>query len=344
MLLSGEMIHEVELDTPAGVRLYLTVEHIRMEKECVSCAVKKDAGDDPDVTHGMYIGVTVNRQKEPGIRIVGGEGVGVVTRPGLAVEVGEPAINPVPRRMIQEAVLREMKRFHYQGGLCITVFAQGGREVAAGTFNPRLGIQGGISILGTSGLVEPMSEKALVDTIRLEIDQHLSEGAEILMLCPGNYGRDAAKARFGIDIDTSVKCSNYIGDALDYAVYRGAKRILLFGHAGKLSKLAAGVMNTHSRIADGRAQVFAAHAALAGATPEQVRYLLYEAATTDVMDRYLSELGLSEAVWNSIMERVMFYLQQRSGQARVEAVLFTGQGETMHMSGNAEAWLQELRG
>ena len=137
---------------------------------------------------------------------------------------------------------------------------------------------GGISILGTTGIVEPMSEDALIKTIQAEIDAIVAGGEENLLLCPGNYGRDLAEEQLGLDFEKGVKCSNYIGETLDYAVYKKVKNILLVGHAGKLSKLAAGIMNTHSKVADCRCEIFAAHAALLGADRELVAAIM-EAAT-----------------------------------------------------------------
>lgn len=321
-LLSGRIHDTVEIDTPKGIRLRLEVTDFAIERESVTCAVQKDAGDDPDVTNGMKIFVKVEKT-EAGFFLDGGEGVGRVSKPGLACKVGEAAINPVPRKMVENSLREIAAQYNYSGGFKVIVSAPGGEEIAKSTFNPRLGIAGGISILGTSGIVEPMSEAAIVDTIRVEIDSKFAAGTKSLLITPGNYGRDFAYSAFGIDLETGVKCSNYIGETLDYAVYKKIDRLLLIGHAGKLTKLSAGVMNTHSRVADCRREIFAAHAAMAGAGGAEVKQLM-ECTTTDEMQRLLVEWDISHIVWQSILANMMEHINHRTGgRCKVEVVVFT---------------------
>ena len=192
------------------------------------------------------------------IELMAGEGVGVVTKPGLNCPVGKPAINPVPRSMIFHQAERACRESGFQGCIKLSVSVPGGKEQAEKTFNPRLGILGGISILGTSGMVEPMSERALLETIGLELRQKRLAGCERLILTPGNYGTAFLRDHLGIELDQAVKCSNFIGDTLDLAVQEKLCQVLLVGHGGKLIKLAAGVMNTHSSAADGRMEVLGA--------------------------------------------------------------------------------------
>ena len=341
MLLTGEIQENVLLETPKGIILNIEVEDITINEDSVSCKVIKDGGDDPDVTHGMKISSMVRRIPE-GIIIEGGVGVGRVTKEGLACGIGEAAINPIPRKMIKETLLEVAKKYDYTGGFKVIISAEGGEEVAKKTFNPRLGIVGGISILGTSGIVEPMSERALIDTIHVEIDSRTANGEEILLICPGNYGRDFALKEFGVDLETGIKCSNYIGEALDYSVYKGVKKLMIIGHAGKICKVAAGIMNTHSRMADGRREIFAAHGAMAGATRDEVLRIM-EATTTDEIDSILEEINLLEAVWKTIMDKIVENLKYRLGdRCHIEVLTFTNGGRYIHMTKGARNLIKEL--
>ena len=221
----------------------------------VSCAVQKDGGDDPDVTTGALIYAAVSfqdginaedqsehvREKEPVITIDGGSGVGRVTRPGLDQPVGNAAINHVPREMIEKEVCEVCMALDFHGALAVEISVPGGGELAKSTFNPRLGIVGGISILGTSGIVEPMSAQALLDTIRVELRQHRALGEQLVAVSPGNYGLDFMKRTYDYDLDRSVKCSNFIGQTIDMAVEYGFTHMLMTGHIGKLIKVSGGI-------------------------------------------------------------------------------------------------------
>ncbi len=204
-------------------------------------------------------------------------------------------------------------------------------------------MQGGISILGTSGIVEPMSEQALMDTTHLELDSVFTTGQRIAFLCPGNYGADFARDHLGLDLERAVKCSNFIGDALDYAVFKGFPDILLVGHAGKLVKLAAGVMNTHSSVADGRQEVFTAHAALCGAPVDTLEALM-DSVTVDVCIDLLDAVGLREAVLARIGKAIETRLVARlRGRARIEYLMFTNQYGVLAQSAGAAAFCQRLQ-
>ncbi len=262
LLLSGEKPDSLRLVTPKGIPVEVKPDQCELQGETAFCSVRKDGGDDPDSTNGLLITACV-RKSESGIQIEGGEGVGRVTRPGLDQPVGEAAINSGPRSMIRAAAAAVCEKYGYPGGLRITISVPQGTEAAKKTFNPQLGIEGGISILGTSGIVEPMSEQALLDTIALEIRQKGCRQKERLILIPGNYGMDYLQKSAGLPgAVPQVKCSNYIGSAIDIAAAEGFREILLVGHVGKLVKLAGGIMNTHSKTADGRRELFCAHAAL----------------------------------------------------------------------------------
>lgn len=312
MLLEGAIVNQVSLLTPKGVTLHLTIEDISMEKDSIRCAVRKDSGDDPDVTNGILVYAVVRRVQGNQITLDGGIGVGRVTLPGLWQKIGEAAINKVPRQMILQEVASVCEQKGYDGGLEVIIEIPEGIEIARRTFNPRLGIEGGISVLGTTGIVEPMSESALIDSIALEIKVKKANGQEILILTPGNYGADFLKETLHIDINKAVKCSNYVGEALDTAVEVGYKKILMVGHVGKFVKLAAGIMNTHSRQADARMEIFLANAALEGANLETLQ-AIEKAITTDEMISILKQAGYLEGVLERITNRIQFYVQHRVG-------------------------------
>ena len=320
MLLHGQILPEVELMTPKGIGLHLEVLDPKLSKGEVSCAIRKDAGDDPDVTDGLLIYATVSKTEKPGITLDGGEGVGRVTRVGLEQAVGDAAINKVPRQMIREGVEEICRGAGYTGGLSVIISIPGGEELARKTFNPRLGIVGGISVLGTSGIVEPMSEEALIQTIRVDIKMQLSGGRSYLVLVPGNYGLDFLEDYEPEVLKRSVKYSNFLGEAIDAAVEFGAKGILLVGHIGKLVKLAGGIMNTHSRNADARMDILTAHAAVLGADQETAIQLM-DCITTDEALDILKEKGLLEPVMRRLMERMEFYVDHRSGKSLERGIL-----------------------
>ena len=320
MLLHGQILPEVELMTPKGIGLHLEVLDPKLSKGEVSCAIRKDAGDDPDVTDGLLIYATVSKTEKPGVTLDGGEGVGRVTRVGLEQAVGDAAINKVPRQMIREGVEEICREAGYTGGLSVIISIPGGAELARKTFNPRLGIVGGISVLGTSGIVEPMSEEALIQTIRVDIKMQLAGGRKYLVLVPGNYGLDFLEDYEPEVLKRSVKYSNFLGEAIDAAVEFGAKGILLVGHIGKLVKLAAGIMNTHSRNADARMDILTAHAAVLGADQETAVRLM-DCITTDEALDILKEKGLLEPVMKRLMERMEFYVDHRSGKSLERGIL-----------------------
>ena len=344
MLFSGETVPQISLMTPAGILLYLDVEQIQKGTGWVSCAVRKDSGDDTDVTNGILVYAKVEFIRQSGemleISLTGGRGVGRVTCKGLKQNIGEPAINPVPRQMILDAVEAQAKEAGVSGRVQVEISIPEGEALAAKTFNPRLGIEGGISVLGTSGIVEPMSEKALTETIYLEMKVLKENGRDWCYLVPGNYGSTFLRETLGYDGKLAVKCSNYIGETIDDAVELGMKGILLIGHVGKLIKLAAGVMNTHSRMADCRMEVLAAHSAMAGADSETVRRLMQCVTTTEALD-ILEEEQLLETVMETVMEKIGYYVRQRSGDnLKTEVIVFSDERGILGETKGAR-WLNE---
>jgi cobalt-precorrin-5B (C1)-methyltransferase len=342
MLLSGDLCAEIAIATPKGIPVTMQVLEVRRDMNQVTCAVKKDSGDDPDVTNGILIFATVARANHNNIQVDGGQGVGRITKPGLACSVGEPAINPVPRSMIMSEVAKVCAEYSYEGGLEIIISVPEGEAIARKTFNPRLGIVGGISILGTMGIVEPMSEKALIDTIRLEMNQQKEKGCRDLLVCPGNYGETFARSVLGIE-SPLVHCSNYIGEMLDFTVELGFDGLLLIGHAGKLVKLAAGIMNTHSRYADCRMEVIAVHAALHGAGKETVKEIMASLTAPQavtVLDRH----GLRSQVFESIMLKIDEYVNYRlQNKVKAGVILYSNEQGILGKTPQADEIVNKIK-
>lgn len=311
IFLGKEKMETVELMTPKGILLSLQLEEIKQEESAVICGVRKDGGDDPDTTNGLLIFARVEKCQKPGIQLDGGVGVGRVTRPGLSQEIGEAAINPVPKAMILKVAEEVCQEYDYEGGLKVTIFVPDGEEAAKKTFNPRLGILGGISILGTSGIVEPMSEAALIESIRVEMRQRHAQGEEYILATPGNYGADYLREHMTLPYEKNIKCSNYVGETIDMAVDMGVKGILFVAHIGKFVKLASGIMNTHSHSADARMETIASNAIRAGAPLACAKKIL-EGTTTDEALDILSEYGFLEKTMEEILSRIQYYLNHRS--------------------------------
>lgn len=340
LLLSGIAPETVAIRTPKGIDLDLPVlEPVRTDG-FASCAIRKDSGDDPDVTNGILVYARVAYSETPGISIDGGEGVGRVTKPGLKQAIGEAAINPVPLKMIRLAVETIAEEFDCAKGLSVVISAPEGAALAEKTFNPRLGIKGGISILGTSGVVEPMSEDALVDSIALEIRQRKALGDARLILTPGNYGADFLKTVYAVKDERVVKCSNYIGDALEAAIDAGFYEVLLVGHIGKFVKLSGGIFNTHSRLGDHRAELIAAAAKAAGAD-EATERSMFDCVTTDEMLRILEENGLLGRTMDVLKTRIDTALAARFPSLDFGVIVFTTGNRMLFRSELAERWMEE---
>ena len=323
MLLSGKEIQEVKIHTPKGIVLNLELLDIRRSAEKVSCAVRKDGGDDPDVTDKALIYAEVTFGTEEGIVIDGGFGVGRVTKPGLDQPVGNAAINHVPRQMIRENVEEIQKKLDDFRALQVIISVPEGEELAKHTFNPRLGITGGISILGTSGIVVPMSEEALISTIRVEMEMRKAQGDRVLLVTPGNYGQDFLKTYPWVRADHSVKCSNYVGKTLEFAAELGFDAILFVAHLGKFVKVSGGIMNTHSHSADARMEVLASNAIRAGAPLECAKEILNASTTDEALD-ILNRYQMTQGTMKEVLDRIQFYLNHRSyEQILLGAVVFS---------------------
>lgn len=331
-LLSGSFSDEASVITSKGIIVTVPLFHSGFgtyygtEDDLSAWAsVEKDAGDDSDVTHGAEIVAQVSLEDADSLQIIidGGEGVGRVTKPGLDQPVGNAAINSGPRASIEKSIREVCEAYEYNGKVKVIVLVPAGRELATKTFNPSLGIEGGISILGTSGIVEPMSEKALVETIAVTLRQARLKGTRVI-LTPGSIGESFIEksefSEYGIPV---VKVSNFIGDALDIAKLEGFEEILLVGNIGKLCKLAAGIMNTHSKYADGRNEVFVSMAAVNGASRETCEKLM-DAVSTDAFIEILDQEGIREQVMCDIFARIQMHLDKRLKDAcRIGAASFS---------------------
>lgn len=349
MLLSGRQKNTITIETPKGIPYTADVLEITRGEKAVQCAVRKDGGDDPDITSGALIYAEVSltdhtrmQATDTRIHIDGGIGVGRVTKQGLDQPVGNAAINHVPREMIAKEVLEVCDLMDYKGNLQVIISVPEGEAIAKQTFNPRLGIVGGISILGTSGIVEPMSNQALLDTIRVELNQRRAEGFDYIAVAPGNYGLDFMKKTYGYDLDKSVKCSNFIGVTIDMAVECGFTRMLLTGHIGKLIKVAGGIMNTHSKEADCRMELLSAFAIHEGAGADVAAKILDCVATEEAV-RLLREAGKQQEVMDYAMERIMFYLNKRAGgRMQIDCIMYDNTFGELAKSKEADRWFTLL--
>ena len=329
----GRCPQQVEITLPAGQRYVPEIRPLSPGR----CAVTKDAGDDPDVTDGCEVWAEAEILEEDGpVTFLAGEGVGTVTLPGLALAPGEAAVNPVPRRMIEKAVRSVIGARAAR----VTVGITGGRELAGRTFNPRLGIEGGLSILGTTGIVRPMSEEALKESIRLELSVKRAQGAEILALVFGSQG-EAAMRRIAPGL-SCVQMSNYVGFALEAAADLGFCRILLCGQPGKLVKVAGGSMQTHSAVSGGRRETLCAHLALMGAPQALLRQAM-DSVTLEGMIAPVAAAGFS-GVWDGLCEAAAGFAASRvRGAAETGALMTDAAGRVIGASRCALLWINGER-
>lgn len=338
-MVKGEKVNEVIITTPKGIKLTITIEECSYIGKEVSCSVIKDAGDDPDVTHKAIIKTTVTLTDDGIIKIIGGEGVGIVTKPGLQVEVGDYAINPGPRALILKSVQEVLP---LGKGALVKISVPDGRRLAQKTLNHVLGIVDGISILGTTGIVEPMSEEAFKNALVPQIEVALATGYRTLIFTPGKIGENIAKS-YSLKSEQIILTSNFIGFMLNEAVRHGVKEVVLFGHIGKLIKLAGGIFYTHSKVADARMDIMAAQAAALGASQESVQKIL-ESVTTEATFPIIQAENIEhiyEILAKRAAQRAMEYTK---GSLRVGVVLVSMQGKILGVNeiareiGRKESW------
>ena len=349
MLLTGSVKDEIEIITPGGAVFRTEVIDIFREGHRVRCAVVKDGGDDPDVTTGLHVTAEVRAEERADgdleIQIEGGPGVGRVTLPGLDQPVGNAAINRVPRQMIEKELSEVAELLDFRGRIRVILSVPGGEAAAERTFNPRLGIEGGISILGTTGIVEPMSTRAILDTIRVELNQRKALGDRIAAVSPGNYGLNFMKETYGYDLNRSVKCSNYVGDTVDMVREMDFRGMLLTGHIGKLIKVSGGIMNTHSKEGDARMELLAAGVIRAGGSMDTLRGILNCRVTEEALGIIQTESpALLRTSMESVMDRILYYLRKRAGEELpVECILYSNEFGLLAASPGAMDMLEELR-
>ncbi|MCT4593025.1 MAG: cobalt-precorrin-5B (C(1))-methyltransferase CbiD [Anaeromicrobium sp.] len=298
MIKTGEIIDHVTIDTPKGWTLTLKVLDPSIHNGEATCAIKKDGGDDPDKTNNMLIYGNVKLNHRDEINITGGVGVGLVTKDGLQISKGEHAINPVPRKMIRKEV-REV--IGEKTGAYVKIYAPEGVEIGKKTFNPRLGIMGGISILGTSGIVEPMSEEAFRESLNIELKVAVKDNKDYIVLVPGNYGEDLALNHYKIPKEKIVKTSNFIGYMLEKCVEQEVKKVLLIGHIGKMVKLAGGIFYTHSKMADSRVEILASNLAYLGAPTNMIKEIFHCVTTEAALD--IIEKSPYKEVYDLLIEK-----------------------------------------
>lgn len=339
-------IEYVNIMTPKGIPYYAEIVNVVRDEsgKKVTCSVIKDGGDDPDVTTGAYIEVSVRIKDTPGIVIDGGKGVGRVAKPGLDRAIGEAAINSVPRKMIEENLNEVLKDRNAENtGLEVIVSVPCGEKIAEKTFNPKLGIVGGISILGTTGIVEPMSEKAIVDTIRTEIRVRKAEGRQVLLAAPGNYGITFLSEKCGIDKDIAVMTSNFVHDAVMIAKEEGFSEMIFAGHIGKLVKVAGGIKNTHSKYGDHRMEILTdiVSSFVRDKEFDELKEKLSECVMTDEAVRIITEAGLADKVFPKMAELIKENMEKwAEGTLKVEVIVFSNEYTELVSTVNAHEYLE----
>lgn len=339
MLLLGKTIDYIQIDTPKGITLSLEVLEAKVEADYAECAIRKDGGDDIDATHGMLIFARVRWQEEPGIKLLGGKGIGVITEKGLSLEVGEAAINPTPRKMIKHEVSKVVGK----KGIEITIFAPKGEEIAKKTFNPRLGIVGGISIIGTTGIVEPMSDEGWKRSMSIELEMKKAQGFNQILLVPGNQGERFASEILQIEEKYVTRMSNFVGYMLMECNRLGYKKIVLAGPLGKFIKLAAGIFHTHSRVADARSEILISYLALMGA-PLEILKQVEACVTTEAALDIIKKAQLTK-VYDVIAKKCKEKAEQhiREEGVQVEVILFSMAGEELARTEEASKLLEGMK-
>lgn len=348
MLFTNKKIENINIDTPKGIPLTLKVKNIELKDKYVVCSIEKDGGDDIDATHTMDIFAKAELipKEDEEIIVTSGVGIGIVTKKGLSVEVGKPAINPVPMRMIRSEIAKVLgeynKLLNNDKSLKITIFAPQGEEIAKKTFNPRLGIIGGISILGTTGIVEPMSEDGWKKSLSIELEMKKAQGMDKIILVPGNHGEEFIREHLKIDMSNCVRMSNFVGYMLNEAKRLGFKKILMAGHIGKFIKISAGIFNTHSKVCDARNEIMIANLALMGADLDFIKEI-NECVTAEGAVEIIDKSKYTEIyniLCNKCKARVEEYLNE---DIQVEVYMFRMDKSLLGKSANADLLTEDFR-
>lgn len=328
LAMRGEFVKSATVLSPDRKEITVPVKEVRLTEKGAQASIIKDAGDDMDCTNGAEIIADVRMLESGGLVIRAGRGVGTVTKPGLSVPVGEPAINPGPRKMLRYVY----DEFFKPGEGCeVTISIPLGEKLAKETLNPVLGVEGGLSVLGTSGIVKPMSEEAYKHSLVTQIPVIRAAGYRTIVLAPGRIGERAAM-KFGVPREEIAETSNFIGYMMEESVEAGFKKIILIGHLGKLIKVAAGSFHTHNRVSDGRMETLAAYAALLGASREAVREIL-DARTTDAAAEIIKRENLI-SVYEVLAERAEERADRYIFHKAETGVLFVNMDGTLLAAGN----------
>lgn len=339
-LFKNQQSEEVQIQLPNQGKLTIPINLLERGEASCQAFVTKDGGDDADATDGMQIGVEVAFSADKEIEIDGGIGIGRVTQAGLQIPVGQAAINPVPRKMIEEAVRGIIGP---DKGAKVEVFAPEGEEIAKQTMNRRLGVLGGISIIGTSGIVTPMSEEGWKQSISVELEMKQKQGYKEIVLCPGNYGEDFAVNEMKLNANQIVSMSNFVGYVLKEVQRLGFEKVLMVGHLGKLIKVSAGIFSTHSKDADARAEVLIANLALMGMPMETLKEI-QDCITTEAAGEIISREGY-EAVYQEIADKIKQrsegLLKYRKSEPEIDVVLFSSQRGYLASTKPLEKLLEE---
>lgn len=314
LLTTGEVVDEVEITALDGTPLKIPVARVEKISDGIRAEVIKFSGDDPDITNGASVFTTVRQIFGDEIIFRAGVGVGHVTKAGLQLPVGEPAINPKPRQLICNVAAE----FNV-GGLEVEISIPAGVELAKKTLNPILGVEGGLSIIGTTGVLRPMSEEAFKNSLVPQIDVAVAAGFDELIFVPGKIGETIAK-KIGFPDGAIIQTSNFIGFMLEAAAQRNVAKIILCGHVGKLVKVAAGIFHTHNRVADGRLETLAAYSAAEGLPSTEVKKIL-DATTTEDAAQIISANHL-ERVYEKIAARASLRaVRYVFGKLKVKTIL-----------------------
>ena len=341
--LLGNPVDRVVIPSPIGIRFEILVKECRKPSDDTAVAtVIKDSGDDIDVTDKLEISATVRLTDDGKITIKGSKGIGIATKPGLPVPIGESAINPVPRRMIENAIKEVLPPGK---GVEVTLSIPEGEKVAEKTLNSKLGVVGGISILGTTGVVKPLSLEACRRSLVPQIDVAIARGCERIFLVPGNIGERITKQLFKVPEDAIIQTGDFVGYMLDKAVEKGAKDIIILGHPGKLVKLAAGIFNTHHKVADARNEVIAAYAGAIGADNKLINAIL-QSNTTEEAIELLKRANLLRPTFDKIAEKISSRVMERvRDKAKIGVILVSLDGTIVGINENArctEQWLRSI--
>ena len=342
MILRQQIIHQISIVTPSGVTLHLNVEEPLIHGNQATAAIRKDGGDDVDVTHGMLIYAQVKLRDDAHITITGGTGIGKVTQKGIGLPIGHSAINKTPLQTI-EAAVREV--LGPERGADVVIFAPEGEERALRTYNSRLGILGGISILGTTGIVTPMSEESWKRTLAIELEQKRENGLDKVIFVPGNHGERFVREQLQVDTNLVVTMSNFVGYMLQEAERLAFRHVVMVGHLGKLIKVAAGIFHTHSHIADGRMETLVTHLALAGA-PNELLQQVYHCLTTEAAMELIAQAGYEsvyDAIATRIVDRVQQMLRYSPQPFTCDVILFSLDNQPLGSNRPVAAIAEELR-